>query len=425
MSSRILVALVACAALSTGCVFRDVREQQARLDAACLIEGTATNSGAEARPIVVVLAAPPTAPATTWRIVDHFVLEKSGAFAFGAVPGDYRLGAFEDRNRDLKYQPGEPAMGTPAERPIKCTAGGRIRGAALAIPTAATVRLETELDIVALQARSLEGQVAASQGQLTVAGDIANLADARFSNATAEDAMWRPFDFIVKSYAGVYFLERDDPAKIPVLFVHGMGGTPLSFAYLAERLDRKRFKPWVYYYPTGVHLDRAADHLAQTMATLERRYPHDRLVVVAHSMGGLVSRAFIQRHARSGSPTKIPLFVTISTPWNGHRGAQAGVDYSPAVVRVWEDMAPGSAFLTRLFESPLPAGTTHHLVFTFNRKSTSLGASDDQAVTVASQMRPAAQAAATRLHGFDDSHIGVLKNAEVSALLVRLLEDVR
>jgi pimeloyl-ACP methyl ester carboxylesterase len=229
----------------------------------------------------------------------------------------------------------------------------------------------------------------------------------------------------VKSYAGVYFLERDDPKKTPVLFVHGMSGTPLSFDYLAQHLDRKRFEPWLYYYPTGVHLEAAADHLAQTVAKLQRHYPHQRLVVVAHSMGGLVSRAFVQRHSRAGGPLAIPLFVTISTPWDGHRGAEMGVKHSPAVVRVWEDMAPGSGFLKRLFETPLPPGTVHHLLFTYRRSSTSLGESNDQAVTVASQLRPAAQAGAVRLHGFDDTHIGVLKNAEVSALLNRLLEGVR
>jgi hypothetical protein len=73
----------------------------------------------------------------------------------------------------------------------------------------------------------------------------------------------------------------------------------------------------------------------------------------------------------------------------------------------------------------LPQGTTHHLVFTYRRSSTSLGESNDQAVTVASQLRPAAQSGAVRIYGFDDTHVGVLKNAEVSALLNRLLEGVR
>ena len=122
---------------------------------------------------------------------------------------------------------------------------------------------------------------------------------------------------------------------------------------------------------------------------------------------------------------KIPLFVTISTPWSGHAAAELGVNYSPAVVQVWRDMAPGSAYLKEIFETPLPAETAHHLVFTFSRKSASFGPSDDQAVTVASQLRREAQKEATRLYGFDDTHIGILLDAEVSALLNRLLAESR
>jgi pimeloyl-ACP methyl ester carboxylesterase len=427
MRPRLLAGLAAaaCALLAAGgCVFQDIREQQALIDSACVIEGRATGTSPEARPVVVVLATRSKDAARPWRIVDHFVLEQPGAWAFGVAPGDYRLGAFEDRNRDLVYQPGEPFVRMPEAEAIACTAGARFRDRVLAIPAASADRLDTELDIAKLQARGLEDQAAASLGQLTVVGELADLNDTRFAHDTAEDALWRPFDFIVKSYAGVYFLERADPRRTPVLFVHGMGGTPLSFDYLAGRLDRSRFEPWLYYYPTGIHLDAAADHLAQTVAKLQRRYPRQRLVVVAHSMGGLVSRAFIQRHAGGGGALAIPLFVTISTPWDGHRGAEIGVKRSPAVVRVWEDMAPASPFLTRLFEKPLPPATRHHLVFTFNRKAMSFGASDDQAVTVASQLRPAAQAGAARLHGFDDTHIGVLRNAEVSALLDRLLREL-
>jgi len=53
------------------------------------------------------------------------------------------------------------------------------------------------------------------------------------------------------------------------------------------------------------------------------------------------------------------------------------------------------------------------------------GASDDEAVTVASELRPAAQAGATRLYGFDDTHTGVFRNAEVSTLINKLLDGVR
>ena len=134
-----------------------------------------------------------------------------------------------------------------------------------------------------------------------------------------------------------------------MLFVHGIQGTPASFEHLASRLDRSRFQPWFYYYPSGVHLHEIADHLTQTVAKVTRRHPHERIVVVAHSMGGLVTRGFILRHASNAGAAKIPLFVTISTPWDGHKGAEIGVKRSPVVVRVWEDMSPGSEYLRDIF----------------------------------------------------------------------------
>jgi pimeloyl-ACP methyl ester carboxylesterase len=426
--NRSTAALLVLTLLAGGCGLKDVRPQQALLDAACLIEGTvASAGGAEVRPLVVVLAgrAPASTPAQPWAIVDHFVLESAGRWIFVTKPGEYRLAAFEDRNRDLVYQPGEPMVRMPPGKTVTCATGGRVKDIALEIPAVATDRLDADIDIAALQARSLEGQVGTTMGQLTAVGEIAKLSDARFAHAVSESGLWRPFDFIVAGYGGVYFLERDDPKKIPVLFVHGVNGTPASFGPLIERMDRTRFQPWLYYYPSGVHLAGIADHLAQTVAKLQRSYPHDRIIVVAHSMGGLVSRGFIQRHAKSDGPPKIALFVSISTPWDGHRAAEIGVKHAPAVVRIWEDMVPGSAYIKDVFARPLPVEMPHHLLFTFSRDSVSFGVSDDRAVTVASQLGRAAQAGATRIYGFDDTHVGVLTNPDVSVLVNRLLETVR
>ena len=84
-------------------------------------------------------------------------------------------------------------------------------------------------------------------------------------------------------------------------------------------------------------------------------------------------------------------------------------------------MAPGSAYQRGLYQAPLPAGMRHHLLFTFSRKSASFGESDDQSVSVASQLLPPAQRDAFKLYGFDDTHMGVLRNPEVSLLLNQLL----
>jgi len=152
------------------------------------------------------------------------------------------------------------------------------------------------------------------------------------------------------------------------------------------------------------------------------RHRVERFGVVAHSMGGLVSRGFILRHADSSRSSRIPLYVTISTPWGGHKAAESGVKTAPVVVDVWQDMVPGSKYQQSVFARPLPSGMQHHMLFTYQRKTSSFGESDDQGVSVASQLAVPAQSNALRLYGFDDTHIGVLSNPDVSRLVNDLLD---
>lgn len=420
-----------------GCVFQDVKEQQARIATFCLLEGEVTAARRDPAPLVVLLmrqVGTDTVQRDSWVLADHFVLENAGPWQFRASAGTYSLAAFQDLNRDLKYQPGEPALRVDAGGLLACSGGESHKGIALRIPSAGTARVAETLDITQLQARSLHDQLALTLGQVTVAGQIASLSDARFADAVAEDGLWRPFDFLFKGGPGIYFLEPYDARKDPVLFVHGINGTPANFAWLIDRLDRQRFQPWVYYYPSGGALDRIADHLAQTMHKLQLQLGFGRLVVVAHSMGGLVSRGFVQRYEEdAGGRAAIPLYVTIATPWGGHKGAELGVKTAPAVVKVWIDMAPGSEYQQALFyRNPgtqqvprrLPKDTPHHLLFTFKQGSATLGEANDGVVAVASQLSREAQRDAARLYGFNETHMGVLQSEEVSALLNELLRAI-
>jgi pimeloyl-ACP methyl ester carboxylesterase len=408
-----------CALSTASCMFLDAREQQQRLAETCTISGNVTSAREKPGAVVVVLAR--QGDDGGWQVADHFVLEGPGKWVFAADAGRYAVAAFDDRSRDLIYQPGE-AYGTVGfDRPIACGSGAKIDAPAVAIPAKVRDPFPQKLDIAALQKRTLDSQADRTLGQLTVTGDVISLGDARFTQQNAESGLWRPFDFVQHSWAGVYFLEPYDAKKVPVLFVHGINGTPASFDYLIEHLDRTRFQPWVYYYPSGLHLTGIANHLDDTLAKLVLRYRVSRMAVVAHSMGGLVSRGTLLRAAENQRPVSIPLYVTISTPWGGHKGAETGVKTAPVVVHVWRDMAPGSDYQKSVFARALPDATKHHLLFTFNRKSTSFGESDDQSVTVASQLLPSAQQGAARIYGFDDTHVGVLRNPEVSALLNQLL----
>ncbi|HEY1376279.1 MAG TPA: hypothetical protein VGF55_05770 [Gemmataceae bacterium] len=105
----------------------------------------------------------------------------------------------------------------------------------------------------------------------------------------------------LRGRAGIKFLEPYQPGKIPVLLVHGLLSSPVTWAPLFNDLQadpalRERFQFWVYFYPTGdPYLATAADlrqSLDKLRADIDPRHTDpalDQMVLVGHSMGGLVS----------------------------------------------------------------------------------------------------------------------------------------
>jgi pimeloyl-ACP methyl ester carboxylesterase len=251
---------------------------------------------------------------------------------------------------------------------------------------------------------------------------VTGLADPRFSRVQAQKGLWRPFDFMAEGSPGLYFLEGYHAEKTPVLFIHGYGGTPREFASLISGMDRRRFQPWLYYYPSGIRLETVGAHLAETIRTLHTRYGFRKLVIVAHSMGGLVARKAILAGAETAGDHGVTLFVSIASPWDGDERADLGVR-GPTPVWAWYDLVPGSDFLTRLFykraskvRRRLPADTAYHLMFTFVP-----GQWSDGRVSLHSQLRPEAQAEAAQVHGVAQTHAGVLRDPATAGLLSRLL----
>ena len=241
-------------------------------------------------------------------------------------------------------------------------------------------------------------------------GVVSSLDEKRFDRGTASDGVWSPRRFMARSSPGIYFLEAYDPQRIPVLFVHGYGGSPRDFSSLIADLDTTRFQAWVYSYPSGLRLPVLTEHLQWSLSQLRARLAFDCVSIVAHSMGGLVARGFIQRNALTLQPQCIPLFVSISTPWQGSRAAR----WAPDLVSTWSDLANGSQYLRTLFAMPFPESTRYFLVFT----------SDDRTVPVDSQLGSFAPQEAAQVIGYDATHVGVLHDAAATAGLLRLLEQV-
>ena len=436
MRSGALVAvlLVCTATFLPSCTLWKLSRQYERFEGVCQIGGTVVTEEPSANPLVVVLVRvedEPLEEENDGSIVDHFVLEKANRWRFYVKPGRYALAAFEDVNADLRYQPGEPVLAARGSRVYELNWGDRVPGIELRIPSGGFPAGARTIDIAALQARSFRDQLRATLGQVSAEGEVVELSDARFNPENGKKGLWAPFDFGFDVGPGIYFLEGYDPERIPVLFVHGIAGSPREFESLSRGLDREHFQPWFVYYPSGYNLEPVAAYLAQLVSKLGVRHRFTRMAVVAHSMGGLVSRSFIQQHHETSGRDTVKLFVSIATPWGGFDSARKGVERSPVVVRSWVDVAPGSEFLNGLFfEDPdtrrvrllLPEHVAYHLMFAYKRDLLLPGPSDDRVVPLSSALRPEAWEEAKRHWPFDDDHTGILSNPVAASLLSRVLE---
>jgi pimeloyl-ACP methyl ester carboxylesterase len=94
-------------------------------------------------------------------------------------------------------------------------------------------------------------------------------------------------------------LQPYNPRKIPVLFIHGLTNSPATWAPVLEflRTDpsiRQNFQFWFYAYPSGLPYNFAAAKLREQIAGIRRRHPDAKeIIVVGHSMGGMIARLLV------------------------------------------------------------------------------------------------------------------------------------
>jgi hypothetical protein len=117
------------------------------------------------------------------------------------------------------------------------------------------------------------------------------LATASLFNSAAADEIY-----------GMYMLEPYDPTKIPVVMVHGLWSNPVTWTRMFNDLRadselHKNYQFWFYHYPTGQPFWISAQEMRQELAQIRRELDPgsdspalDQMVLIGHSMGGLVSQ---------------------------------------------------------------------------------------------------------------------------------------
>ncbi len=106
----------------------------------------------------------------------------------------------------------------------------------------------------------------------------------------------------VKKLQGLYMLEPYDPDKMPVVMVHGLWSSPVTWMEMfndlrSDPVIRDHYQFWFYLYPTGQPFWLSGTQMREDLALMrrkldpQRQHPAlDEMVLVGHSMGGLVSK---------------------------------------------------------------------------------------------------------------------------------------
>lgn len=99
--------------------------------------------------------------------------------------------------------------------------------------------------------------------------------------------------------AALIRLQDYDRNRIPVLMVHGLQDTHATWFPMYQQLLndpelRDRYQFWVFCYPSGLPYPYTASLLRRELDGVRRAFPdHKNLVLVGHSMGGIISRLMV------------------------------------------------------------------------------------------------------------------------------------
>lgn len=337
---RYVIVLLVFLGLS-GCAFLKVNKEHAEGLYSTVLVGRVT-SGLQGKGPIIVAAY--SMKGDKREVVHYTVLHDSGEYELMVAKGSYYLFAYRDQNSNLIYDPGEPAGQYGDPKLVVAPAGGVVGGLDIEIPkTPHNIAVPAGFAISPEKPARLHSRLA---------GAIIDLDDERFSAEQGVKGYWESVTFYRELGGNIYFLEEYDPDKIPILFIHGATGTPKAWKFFVENIDRTRFQPWFYYYPSGTRIQSMSYLLLWKLENLRIKYNFEQLYITAHSMGGLVARSFIMDHG--GRFPYVKLFVSLATPWGGAEMAEYGVKQSPAVVPCWLDMQPESPFIQSLYAAKMP-----------------------------------------------------------------------
>ena len=157
--------------------------------------------------------------------------------------------------------------------------------------------------------------------------------------------LYQPFERLLM---GEERLQPLSPDHLPVLLVHGYVCNRGFMLPLRRYLGARGVNAYTHNLePAYADIDSYADSLARRMEEICAATGAGKLVVLAHSMGGLAARACMRRHGAG----RVAKLVTLGTPHHGTALARL------VAGKNGRQMVPGNAWLERLNEAALAVPT--------------------------------------------------------------------
>jgi pimeloyl-ACP methyl ester carboxylesterase len=409
-AAGVILGLAVC--IFSGCAFIGLEKQVKPLTDAGSINGKIETDEPVSKTGHLAVVVFRVHPDGKKKVYAYKLLSQAGTYHLTVSPGVYEIAAFADESGDFIYDDDEPSA--ICREKITVRPGGYVSEVNLRIMHSGSEPLDMPVNL-SLTAPEKD----ATRQQLRI-GKIISLDDDRFEDASGEMGLWKYDRFRKEIGGGVFFLEPYNPGKIPILFIHGYTGTPRDFKFLVSQIDQKKYQPWFVFYPSAARIGIIADHLNAAITQLQMVYKFREMSVIGYSMGGLVGRAFVLKHAEEHPESRIKNFISIATPWKGHSLADLR-KLAPTEVPSWQDLATDSELLQWLFSKRLPKGTDYYLFFAYDGDRNIMRDNNDRFITLQSALDLRAQDEARKVLGFNETHDDILDSPEVARELNSIL----
>jgi pimeloyl-ACP methyl ester carboxylesterase len=174
----------------------------------------------------------------------------------------------------------------------------------------------------------------------------------------------------------------NDPHHPTVCLVHGLNSSSGGFVHVTPLLEQAGYGIVVYDYPFNQRLaDSCAQFRRDCIAFRKTAGENQPWAIVAHSMGALLARSYVERAGRMDQDVASlimiapvnqgahvariqPVFQTVSSLFaiNSKRTSQALAQLSDGIGQAADDLLPGSAFLQSLNSAPKARGVPYHIL---------------------------------------------------------------